>query len=236
MKTIITLFVFAATYLVAAAPSTEEIGRETDSELIDSLTNNESSVRCASLTVLGLRFNDPEALVIMSAIWWQTPHSKGVALPKTLLGTTVSLAKNDSDLRVRLAAVMALEMFKYRTNTTPILNSLLEDPTCIIRIRAAQGLIDFADDYHEPISEKVVSALIGCLNTNNSPDDIWQAEETLGYLGAQAKEALPLLAKLKHSKSPEVQEYAKEAIRKIHKGIDQAKNESCEPTIAPVMS
>ncbi|HUE37031.1 MAG TPA: hypothetical protein VMO20_06545, partial [Candidatus Acidoferrum sp.] len=124
----------------------------------------------------------------------------------------------------RVAAVMALEMFKYRTNTTPIFAVLLEDPTCIIRIRAAQGLIDFANDYHEPISDTVVSTLIGCLDSTNSPDDIWQAEESLGDLGARAKGSLPFLVKLKHSKSPQVREYAREAIRKIEKGLTEHKN------------
>jgi hypothetical protein len=217
MKTIITVCFLTLTFLAAAAPSMNDIDRKTDLELLGLLTNIDNSVRCDSLMVLGLRFNNPDAIVAMSPAPMQTAHPKGVALPTGLLEKTVSLAKTDNDLKVRVAAVIALEMFKFRTNTTPILAALLEDPTCIIRIRAAQGLIEFANDYHKPISDTVVSTLVSCLDSTNSPDDIWQAEESLGDLGSRAKESLPLLVKLKHSKSPQVREYAREAIRKIEK-------------------
>ena len=223
MKTIIVLCFLAGTFLVSGAPSMNDIERKTDLELLGMLTNGDSSVRCSSLMVLGLRFNNPYALVI-NPVSDQIPYPKGVALPSGLLETTVSLANCDSNLMVRLAAVMALEMFKYRTNTTPMLTALLQDPACIIRIRAAQGLTDFAADYHEPISDSVVITLIGCLDSTNSPDDIWQAEESLGDLGARAKGSLPFLAKLKHSKSAQVREYAREAIRKIEKGLTAQKN------------
>lgn len=218
MKTIIVLCFLAVTFLVSGTPLMSDIEHKPDLELLGLLTNDDSSVRTSSLVVLGLRFNNPDALVI-NPISNQMPYPKGVALPNGLLETTVSLAKSDNNLNVRLAAVIALETFKYRTNTTPILTALLQDPTCIIRIRAAQALIDFATDYHEPISDKVVSTLISCLDSNNSSDDIWQAEESLGDLGARAKESLPFLVKLKHNKSAQVREYAREAIRKIEKGL-----------------
>ncbi|HTV42615.1 MAG TPA: HEAT repeat domain-containing protein [Candidatus Sulfotelmatobacter sp.] len=224
MKIILTLWFLALAFVAVGAPTKQEIERMTDLELIDLLTNDDSSARCASLLILGLRFNNPESPVTMSPFLYQPCYPKGVTLPKGLLEKTVSLAKTDDDVHVRLVAVMALGMFKFRTNTTPILTALLDDPTCIIRIRAAQGLIDFSDDYHEPISDTVISTLISCLDSTNPPDDVWQAEESLGDLGARAKQSLPFLVKLKHSKSPEVREYASEAIRKIKKELKRQKN------------
>ena len=223
MKTAIALCIFAMTFLAVGAPPMQDIERKSDLELVNLLTNGDSEIRCASLIVLGLRFDDPNVPMLMSQILTET-HPKEVALPPVLLERTVSLAKSDEDLRVRLAAVIALGQFRFRTNTAPILMALLRDRICIIRIRAAQALIDFEDDYHEPICGSVVPTLISCLDTNNSPDDIWQAAETLGDLGAQAKEALPLLTKLKHNESREVREYVREVARKIRKQMAARKN------------
>ncbi len=224
MKVIITLCLSVVAFLAISAPPMQDIERESDSELFNLLTNSDSFTRCDSLMILGLRFNNPDAIVAMSPAPDQVPYPTGIALPRGLLERTMSLAKADPDIKVRLLAVAALEQFKCRTNTTPILKQLLKDRTCIIQIRAAQALMNFANEYHEPISDNVVSTLINCLDTTNSPDDIWQAEESLGNLGARGKKALPFLAKLKHNKSPEVREYAGKAIRKIQKGLIKQKN------------
>jgi HEAT repeat protein len=218
LKNTITLLILGlAAFPAMGSPSKQEIERKTDQELISLLNDNDSSVRCIAVMVLGLRFDNPHAPVILSPISPQTPHPEGTAMPNELVEKTSVLAKGDGDLKVRLSALKALSSFKCRTNTTPILTILLEDHSCIIRIRAAQALISFKHEYHEPISDKTVQVLIDCLNPNNSSDDIWQAAETLGNLGVRAKQSLPYLKELEHHNSKQVREYAEEAVRKIQK-------------------
>jgi HEAT repeat protein len=207
-----------AGFVAIGAVSIQEIKGKSDIELTALLSDSDGDTRCACLMALGSRFRNPSTPVILApSVADATAHSKGVSMPKGLLEKTAALAKSDSDLSVRLAAVMALSSFKFHTNTTPVLNALLEDQCCIIKIRAAQALVGFRDEYHEPISDRVVQALIGCLDPKNSPDDLWQAASTVGNLGERAEAALPFLEKLERHDSPQVREYAKEAVLKLQK-------------------
>lgn len=216
MKNTVTFLILCLTAsLVMGSLSKQEIERKTDHELISLLNDDDGSVRCIAVMALGLRFDNPHAPVILSHISMQTPHPEGMAMPNGLVEKTTVLAKGDGDLKVRLAALKALSSFKFRTNTTPILTTLLDDQSCIIRIRTAQALISFRGEYHEPIPGKTVQVLVDCLNPNNSPDEIWQAADTLGNVGIQAKESLPSLKELEQHKSQQVRKYAKEAVRKI---------------------
>lgn len=220
IKNAFTLLILGFTTLLAvgAVLTAQEIKGKSDMELTRLLDDGDSHIRRACLIALGSRFRNPNTPVILASPVENTEaHSEEVPMPKGLLEKTAALAKSDSDLKVRITAVVALSSFKFHTNTTPILNALLEDRSCIIKIRAAQALIDFKSGYNEPISDRVVQTLIDCLDTNNSPDDLWQAAATLGTLGKQAKAALPLLEKLEEHPSPEVREYAKEAVLKLQK-------------------
>lgn len=209
-----------------ASLTKKAIEKKSDSELINLLTNGESSVRSIAIMVLGLRYDDPQAPVILSPLSVQATRPKDVALPNGLLEKTANLAKEDSDLKVRLAAIRALSSFRCRTNTTQILTMLLEDRVCIIKIRAAQALIGFATNYRETVSDKVVQTLIDCVSPNNSTDDIWQAAEALGQLGARAKDSLPFLVKLDQHQSEQVREYTKAAVIRIQTEVER---ESSKP-------
>lgn len=216
MRNVITLLMFGlSTSLIMGSLSRQEIEGKTDMELVELLDNSNSSTRGTAVMVLGLRFRNPHAPVVMSHIWPRPPHSKETTIPNGLLEKVTALVKSDSDLKVRLSALGALGSFKFHTNTTPILNTLLEDPSCIIRIRAAQTLIGFEDEYREPVSDKVVHVLVHCLNPDNLPDYIWQAAGTLGNLGGRARQALPFLRKLEDHESQQVREYARQASLKI---------------------
>lgn len=207
-----------AALLAMGAVSVREIRGKSDMELMELLNDSDGTTRCACLMALGSRFRNPNTPVILApAVAEAAAHSQGVPMPKGLLEKTSALAKSDGDLRVRLAAVMALSSFKFHTNTSPVLTTLLEDQCCIIRIRAAQALIGFMGAYHEPISDRVVQALVDCLDPNNSPDDLWQAAATLGNLGRRAKEALPSLEELEKHDSPQVRRYAREAVLKVQR-------------------
>lgn len=218
MKLFINALALGAAILSVGALSIDEIDRKTDSELMQLLTNSDSFTRALSLAALSVRFRNPQKGLPMSP-FRSEPRSKETPLPSGLLEEAISRAKEDSDLRVRIAAVGALSAFKFRTNTSPVLTSLLNDPCCIIRIRAAQALIGFEDDYHEPTSDKVVTVLINCLDPKNSPDDLWQAAYTLGNLGLRAQKSLPSLKLLEENKSEQVREYAREAIQKIQNAL-----------------
>jgi hypothetical protein len=171
------------------------------------------------MMALGYRFRNPATRLILGPAVAGAAYPKETCMPTGLVDKAAALARDDADLNVRLAAVMALSSFKFHTNTTPALIALLADPYCIIKIRAAQALIDFKDEYHEPIPRQVVGKLIECLNPNNPPDDLWQTAATLGDLGKGAKEALPFLERLKQHSSPQVRTYATEAVLKVQKQL-----------------
>ena len=134
------------TFLAMGSISIQEIKSKSDVELLELLSSSDSATRCACLMALGFRFRNPDTPVILGPALAQEAHSQGTPMPNGLLERTAALAKSDSDLKVRVAAVMALSSFKFRTNTSQVLATLLEDRSCIIKIRAAQALIGFVDD------------------------------------------------------------------------------------------
>ncbi len=199
------------------AVSVRELKNMSDRELTALLDTSDSATRAACLMALSFRFQNPKMPVLLGPAAAEPAHSAEVAIPSGLLEKAGALAKSDSDLKVRLAAVMALRSFKFRTNTSPALNVLLEDRCCIIRIRAAQALIAFSKEYHERIPQRVIEALVECLDPEHSEDELWQAAAVAGSLGSRGREALPSLKRLQQHKSAKVRQYAEEAIARILK-------------------
>ena len=77
------------------------------------------------------------------------------------------------------------------------------------RCRVINVLNDISHD------ARVVNALIACLNDKEDESVRVEALETLGYIGPDAKPALPVLNHLLEDKNTKIKEYAAEVIEKI---------------------
>ena len=114
-----------------------------------------------------------------------------------------------------MCVVSALRDLRFRTNTTPILLTGLDDANMIIRIRTCTALIDIARDYAEPLHTNVVATLIGCLDPNREVEEIWQAAYSAEQLGTNGAAVTPALRTLTTHDSPKMRHYATRALSRI---------------------
>jgi len=111
--------------------------------------------------------------------------------------------------------VFALDDLKFRTNTTPLLVTGLDDKEKLIRIRTCTALIEISRDYSEPLTERVIPTLTQCLAPEGQIEEIWQAAYASEELGSAGRPLIPALEQLEKHESSKVRYYAKRAVSKI---------------------
>ncbi|MEI6217405.1 MAG: LysM peptidoglycan-binding domain-containing protein [bacterium] len=127
-----------------------------------------------------------------------------------------ALVTHDTNTVCRLAALNALSLIGFNSNTCSIIVGVLKsDKDVYVRLRAANILIDDAKERGLALPKESLAAMTELLKPEWDQEIIWQSAYYLGCLGRDAREALPSLEGLKTHPSGKVRHYALEAIGKL---------------------
>ena len=191
-----------------------DLSNKTSSELVRLLESMNSEERECAAIYLGLRYKDPNKTTPNEPCTGAVQLASDWRLVGRAISNLTILARSDSDLGVRLCCVEALKELKYRTNTSPVLVTILSNDIPIVRIRAAHALVEISSYSGDSLPGEVLATLVKCLALQN-PEDVWQAASVIGDIGPSAKSAIPALEVLKKHKSQKIREYATSALNKI---------------------
>jgi hypothetical protein len=195
---------------VSATQPAHNYSDKTVAELLELLENKDSTVRHCAASFLGERYRNPKAIVINGPIHKPNSPSPEFPIPPQVVPKLAEHLKTDPDLSVRMCAVFALRDLRFRTNTTPILVSGLDDKDGLIRIRTCTALIDISQEYSEPLTERVIPTLTQCLAPNGEIEDIWQAAYASEQLGSAGRPLIPAWSDSKSMNRPKYDTTQKE--------------------------
>jgi HEAT repeat protein len=211
---LLSVVILAASALFAAQP-TYNYSDKTVVQLLELLESKDSTVRHCAAIFLGDRYRNPEAIVINGPVHKPNSPPPQFPIPTQVIPHLAEHLKSDPDVLVRMCTVFALCDLRYRTNTTPILLTGLDDKDKIVRIRTCTALIGISHDYTEPLQTRVIPTLIDCLNPNGEVEQIWQAAYCAEQLGTNGTAVIPALRTLLTHDSPKVRDYAGRALLRI---------------------
>ena len=206
--------VIATSALIAAQP-THNFSDRTVAQLLELLESKDGTVRHCAAIFLGDRYRNPKAVVVNSPIHKPNSPPPEFPIPALVIPQLGHHLKSDPNVSVRMCAVFALRDLRFRTNTTPILLTGLDDKEVIIRIRTCRALIDISRDYSEPLHTRAIPTLIGCLDPKGEIEQIWQAAYAAEQLGTNGMAVVPALRTLMKHDSPKVRHYAERALSRI---------------------
>jgi HEAT repeat protein len=151
---------------------------------------------------------------------WRAARSlreKGPAAAPALF-KLVHVASSDTSIDVRVEAVLALgEIGKADAKAVSALGKLVRERDNALSAWAVIALGDSG-----PAGKGAIATIIEYLKATSDPERIFVSIETLGRIGPDAREAVPIIEKYvnNHAFAPEhgeVSTAAKEAIRRINK-------------------
>ena len=204
---------FATLSALGVLPA-HDFGGKTVAQLLELLESTDGGVREDAALFLGYRYRKPGAVINPPTYKEQHPE---LPLPPQIIPRLIEHLKSDPDHLVRLQAMRALHDLRYRTNTTSLVVTGLEDTNALVRIWTCEALIDISHEYSDPLPARVVPTLAQSLSVDTTEDPAWLAAYIAGHLGAAGKELLPQLQALRSHKSAKVRQYAREAITSIQK-------------------
>jgi hypothetical protein len=208
-------FLILATSVLFAAQPTHNFSDRTVAELLELLENKEGTIRHCAAIFIGDRYRNPNADSVNGPIHKPNSPPPEYPIPTQVIPRLGHHLKSDPDRLVRMCAVAALRDLRFRTNTTPILLTGLDDTDVIIKIRTCTALIDISHEYSEPLHPRTIPTLINCLDPKWEADQLWQAAYAAEQLGTNGTAVVPALRVLTRHDSEIVKHYAKRALSRI---------------------